>query len=56
MSLRKAPSSVKSAGIHSVLSLSELLSDLRGGRRQGSEDPAAMFPHLLASGEPARSG
>lgn len=33
-SLRKAPSSVKSAGVHSVLSPSGLVSDLRGGRRK----------------------
>lgn len=42
VSLRKAPSSVKFTGVHSVLSLSELVSDLKGGRRQGSEDPAAV--------------
>lgn len=50
VSLRKAPSSVKSAGVHSVLSVSGLVSDLRGGRRkQGSEDPDALFSHLSAS-------
>lgn len=50
VSLRKAPSSVNSTGVHSVLSLSGLVSDLRGERRKwGSEDPAALFPHLLAS-------
>lgn len=57
VSLRKAPSSVKSAGVHSVLSLAGLVSGLRGGRRKrGSEDPAALFPHLLASWDPARNG
>lgn len=50
MSLRKAPSSVKSAGVHPGLSLPGLLSGLRGGsRKQGSDHPAALFPHLLAS-------
>jgi len=47
VSLRKAPSSVKSAGVHSVCSLAGLVSDVRGGRRKwGSEDRAALFPHL----------
>lgn len=32
--LRKAPSSVKSAGVHTMLSLSGMVSDLRGRRRK----------------------
>lgn len=32
--LRKAPSSVKSAGVHLVLSLYGIVSDLRRGRRK----------------------
>lgn len=32
--LRKAPSSVKSAGVHIVLSLYGIVSDLRGRRRK----------------------